>query len=714
MYISNIKIKNFRNFRDISIEFRDGINILIGQNNAGKSNVLKALALIFGNRVKKQLVINDIYNGLSLEELKSEPPKISISVSLSQSSNEDLMEGDLVFIRDWLVLLKEPYLAQIHYEFFLPEEYESKYLEYIKNVQNIQEARNIIDDYFIRLYINKIWVGKLDNKILGDKETINKFDFQFLDAIRDVERDMFSGKNTLLKNVIDFFIDYEFKSDKNYSKEEQNKNIEENKKKSKEKFNDLVENLKNRLKEGENKILSYVNDVGATFDDYILSFDGNITDNELYSILKLVIIQNLGKDFEVNIPVSNNGLGYNNLIFMSLLLAKMQVDSDGEYLGSNAKVFPILAIEEPEAHLHPTMQFKFIKFLNKNLKDKKVRQSFITSHSTHITSSAKLDDIICLYKEGNETKVAYPGNVFWDLKNGKKEENYGSKQYVQRFLDATKSNMLFSEKIIFVEGIAEQLLVSIFAKYLDKSLEDKHISVINVGGNCFDHFLYLFKDDNEGFINCKIACITDLDPCRKDKGEKSYKQCYPFEFNNNRDKYDYTNSKNKFYDNYKNYKNICFFTQDEYFGKTLEYQLIFDNPTCEFLLKVPLSNQQIIQELINKFKENAELDDMLNIIKDNNRKNKKNDQENESKNENDRIIESLSNVKDENIWSEDNKKRALIASKYLNSIKTKGAVASELSYMLHENLELKNTANYVEFKVPEYIENAINWICEDN
>lgn len=49
-------------------------------------------------------------------------------------------------------------------------------------------------------------------------------------------------------------------------------------------------------------------------------------------------------------------------IFMSLLLAKMQVDSDGSYLGSNAKVFPILAIEEPESHLHPTMQFQFVNF----------------------------------------------------------------------------------------------------------------------------------------------------------------------------------------------------------------------------------------------------------------------------------------------------------------------------------------------------------------
>lgn len=42
----------------------------------------------------------------------------------------------------------------------------------------------------------------------------------------------------------------------------------------------------------------------------------------------------------IEISANHNGLGYNNLIYMSLLLAKMQANSDGNYLGSNAKVFP--------------------------------------------------------------------------------------------------------------------------------------------------------------------------------------------------------------------------------------------------------------------------------------------------------------------------------------------------------------------------------------
>ena len=48
--------------------------------------------------------------------------------------------------------------------------------------------------------------------------------------------------------------------------------------------------------------------------------------------------------------------------------------------------------------------------------------------------------------------------------------------------------MLFAEKVIFVEGIAEQLLLHIFADYLNKPLEKNHVAVINVGGRYFNHF----------------------------------------------------------------------------------------------------------------------------------------------------------------------------------------------------------------------------------
>lgn len=693
MYISNIHIQNYRGFQSLSVDFKDGINILIGPNNSGKSNLLRALALIFDGKSRKQLTVDDFHNGITLENLKKHSPKITITVILSQSNGEDLMGDELVTVSNWLIKLEQPYSAQLQYEFFLPEEYESAYIAGVQNLYDVSEVWAKIENLFIRLYIYKIWAGNPDNQIQVDSDSLSKFDFQFMDAIRDVERDMFSGKNALLKNVIDFFLDYDVKSNKNISKEAQAQKINERKSDFKEKSDILIQTLKKRLENGKNEILFYADHVGASFDHSKPTFEGTMSESEVYSILQLLVQQESG----MKIPIGNNGLGYNNLIFMSLLLAKMQVDSDGSYLGSNAKVFPILAIEEPESHLHPTMQFQFVKFLKDNLKDKKVRQVFITSHSTHITSSALLDDLICLYKIQNTVYVSYPGRVF--ISDKADQENNESKKYVQRFFDATKSNMLFAEKIILVEGIAEQLLIPVFANYLGRNLEENHVSVINVGGRYFHHFLYLFDSTQQNTINRKVACITDVDPMRQKitKTKSSEKRCYPYEYGVDCDEYTYTQNISLSTYEKNQHPNIRAFTQDRTFGKTLEYQIAFENPKCKLLITPSLKNGNELENLIDAFAEKKGLKDLLQLLR--------------NSEENERISVALKKELAE-VWSEEEKKKAIIASRYLNSV-GKGENALELATVLQDRYIEDSDAAVQEFCVPEYIKNAIEWVCDD-
>lgn len=205
MYISGIEIKNFRSFDNINIDFHEGVNVLIGHNNSGKSNLLRALAIIFDRTVKKQLSVEDFNNSLTIDSLKKQSPKIVITVRIKQSENEDLMTDELITVSNWLTKLEEPYEAKIQYEFFLPISEEKNYVDTVNKANNKEEIWNIIRSQFIRLYISKIWGGNPENQVPIDNDNLNKFDFQFLDAIRDVERDMFSGRNTLLKSVIDFF-----------------------------------------------------------------------------------------------------------------------------------------------------------------------------------------------------------------------------------------------------------------------------------------------------------------------------------------------------------------------------------------------------------------------------------------------------------------------------------------------------------------------------
>src|SRR5690606_8462021 len=204
MYISKIQIKNFRNFKSKEIEFNDGVNVIIGHNNSGKTNLIKALSLVIDSNNSKRLEVDDFNKNITLAELKSAPPKIRISITINKGKEEE--PDDLVTISNWLTKLDTNCEALLTYEFFLPEE---KLPEYINEISLIEDddskaldiAWKCINYNFIRYYLYKILCGYIINQATADSESLQKIDFQFLNAIRDVERDMLTGRNTLLREV---------------------------------------------------------------------------------------------------------------------------------------------------------------------------------------------------------------------------------------------------------------------------------------------------------------------------------------------------------------------------------------------------------------------------------------------------------------------------------------------------------------------------------
>ena len=149
-------------------------------------------------------------------------------------------------------------------------------------------------------------------------DEINRFDFQFLTAIRDVERDLFKGNNSLLRSNR-LFMDYDIKSNSELEKRKNRTNSKEKRDFSVE-SKKIIESLQQRMRNGEEQILKYVNNTGAGIDESKPSFDGEILDTELYSALRLIVEKESG----IKLPAISNGLGYNNLIYISLLLSKMQ------------------------------------------------------------------------------------------------------------------------------------------------------------------------------------------------------------------------------------------------------------------------------------------------------------------------------------------------------------------------------------------------------
>ncbi len=700
MFISKIKIKNYRNFdsNGQTIEFVKGVNVLTGHNNAGKTNVIKALQLVFDRNNKQKLTIDDFnkeYSDFSI------PPSIQIEVTLQGEKDET--ENDKVVVFDWIVTLDNEYEAKLTFSYEFPgkiEEYETELNKCLKTfgVYDKLRAWKTIDKLFLKKYTSKIFGGDPKSKNKADAEMLDKFDFQFLDAIRDAERQMFYGHNTILKQILTYFLDYDITQGKEINKlgQKQQDTLQHKEERFTKLSNCLFNFLKDRI--SKDNILKYSTETGANRAG-IPDFDTDISVEDLLFALRLVVKK---EGIDVPIPISNNGLGYNNLLYIALVLSKMQIESQNSIYGENAKVFPILEIEEPEAHLHPSMQFKLLQFLNKNLSktgnDGNVRQIFVTTHSTHITSAVELDSLICLYGNG---KVGYPGKAFGS--------NTTSKNYVKRFLDATKSNMLLADKVIFVEGLAEQILLPVFAAYQkdsnditnEEKLINEHISTVTVDSRTFNHFLpiFAFKDEMETpfAINKKVVCITDADP-EIQKSDNRWYSCFPFELKSDKSKPLAHHVKN-LVENFENkFTNILIFHSEKGKGKTLEYELAKNNPTSELLITdcFPKQNsphtKENFVELQNILKSKSDDYDAL-VLKY------------KAQNTNENISEKMN---DSN-WTKEEKAKGFLSAVYCSIVKN---LKGEHALYLAENLRTDLTNEKPEFVVPKYIEDAINEILK--
>ena len=700
MYISKVTISNFRNFKHEVVEFTSGLNVFIGHNNSGKTNLINAIQLIFDRHLKGKPLTDDFNKEYSNF---SQPPRIDITATITEYNDQS---EDKNVVYDWLIKDSPTYEAQLTYSFFLPNgKHMEEYLidtEQLKNgsgTYKIEECFKLIEKKYIKKYISRVYGGFAEREERADTDNLDKFDFHFLDAIRDAEQQMFYGNNTLLRDVLNYFLDHDLTEGKDFSEigEEEQKCLIERDNEFKTKSRNLMNHLIDRI--DKNKILEYSKETGAKKGGKP-DFDAEVVEQDLLFALRLIIEKNGFK-----IPLKYNGLGYNNLLFISLILSKMQMECSS-FMGDNAKIYPILAIEEPEAHLHPSMQYKFLKFLNDNLhKAKQARQIFITTHSTHITSAVDLDSIVCLYEDpsGNQ-RVGYPGKVFNDT-----AEDKASKVFIRRFLDATKSNMLFADRVIFVEGLAEQILLPCVAAYIDsdgdyknkeEELLSKHVSIISVDSRTFKHFIKLFSfidsETTPFAINKRVSCITDADPVKKD-GSK-WKACYPFELKDGADfkgiSTHITQLINNIHEN--DIANINIFHPEDGKGKTFEYEIAISNIDNKLLLTscFPAQNSP---HTIDKFQQlQAQYTD---------------DPENT-----DAIIDKYEGdkIKEEIVicdWASEDKSKAFIAAIYYEIAKTsKGEHSFYLEKNLRDNLE--ELESRIVFNVPVYIKEAINFVTE--
>lgn len=518
MYISNLTIKNYRNFLDFEINLHP-FTVIIGENNSGKTNLLNALGLIFSSEIaffkKRVLEIDDvnyksIYNfKKAIAELSIPPEKIEFPEVKIEVTMKDFNPDQEAVVADWFTDpdLKE---SKLTYVFANRDPKKNDWIEKKRQiVEKIQEneAESSADflqtkidmiDFPIKSY-DYIIYGGLDGSKQVDGYFLRMLKMEYLDALRDARRELVaSGDYRLLYKILNN------RDEEKYADIKQELNFfDQAIKKSAE-----LENIRSDIEKYLDKISLY----GDSESNCINFQFSSIEISELLKKLSLIY----GND---PVNVERNGMGRNNLLYISLIISHIYTKS----LQNDNVFFKLIGIEEPESHLHPHLQEHMGKNFQSEVDDSK--QLILTSHSTHITSKLDLENLVVLYKDSTgDIQNHYVLSNF-----GKTAEEQKTIRYLKKYLDATNSTLFFSRKIMLVEGIAEKLLIPVFfQKIYGKTIEKVRCNVINVNGLAFKNYLEIIK--NGYFVKCIVLTDSDTDTKienRADNLRDRYSSC-PF------------------------------------------------------------------------------------------------------------------------------------------------------------------------------------------
>jgi len=468
MNIKNITIKNFRNFKDFSIDFSKGFQTIIGENNIGKSNLYWAIRLILDRDLsynarnldmkdfhgfKKEVTIDDhviISIELYSEKLASFPTFHSFKTSDTTARITYLFAHNCKFIED------EEIPPQIELSQFKWQLFGSGNSLVIEDILTLQSIR------------------------FSDLDGINLY---YINAFRNINSDLHGSTKSLLSKYCQSRTDTKTELE----------SVKSILKKSSTELNglgfipDIAENIQKKGQSIAGQYFSF---------PISISFLSNY-DIDAWSQLNLYY----SPESDNNVPIQTLGLGQKNILYLSLFIAELENSSNNHEIN-------ILLIEEPEAHLHPQLQ----KILFSNLNDLKTTQVFMTSHSTHIASDCDYKNLSILFRNTKKEVKS-----FSPFKEGLLSER--DNLLLKRYLDATRSEMFFASAIIYVEGVGEQFIIPSIAKEVfGINLTEHNISVIPIHCRYFDPYLKIVQNNN---LEIPVSAIIDGDSDELDEGEEN-------------------------------------------------------------------------------------------------------------------------------------------------------------------------------------------------
>ena len=480
MYIAEIRIENFRLFgsaaRAFHLPLNPGLTALVGENDAGKTAIIDALRLVLGTRDQDMLRVDPV----------------DFHQSAPDAERADQIAIRLTF-RGLTVADRGAFAEFLTYE-SVGEQLETALIVTWIAKRNVKEGSS-------RRVLPPEWrTGAKGDGPLMDLGARSLLTATYLRPLRDAERAMSAGRGSRLSQILQHTAEIRntgvgFDRNANPPVEPKDLSVLGLGDYASYLFGESegIKQARTRLNEEYLAPLSFADDLLIARIGVAGAQEDNLRLRQLLEKLELALTASADAD-----STHNRGLGSNNLLYMACELLLLAAENDG---------FPLLLIEEPEAHLHPQRQLRLMSFLqaqaSKPRADGQKIQIIVTTHSPNLASDLQLDNLALI--EGGR---AFP------LCRGKTQLSASDYRFLERFLDVTKANLFFARAVMIVEGDAETTLMPVVAKLLKRDFHEYGVSLVNVGGVGLGRYARIFMRENperDGEIGIPVACVTDMD-----------------------------------------------------------------------------------------------------------------------------------------------------------------------------------------------------------